>query len=874
MAITVSCDCGKTYRVGDDKAGKKIKCKDCGTVLAVPSDDEDAVEVEEEEWERPAARRPAPRGASPRAGSRASRPAPKKSSSGGGVPASVFIAIAIVLFLMVGGTGAYYLIKRVGGGGAINELTYIPNDAGIYLLVRPSKIFSSPLVSGLPQDVLNEPLKKLEDQGLGQLDPRKIEFIAVAGSPPAGRGANPGMAGQMPGGMPGGMPGAMPAGPGAMPAMPAGPMPPGAAAIPGPGAIAPPGGINPAGAVPPAGAAVPPGGVAVPPPAGAGALPGGVAVPPPAGAVPPAGATIAPPAVPPATPRPMNMAFQAPAGLAPPTAPPAAGAPGAIPPAAAAPGAVPPGAALPGAAVPPGAIPPAAGAPGLPGMPPGVGPMPGGAAAMPPGASPAMPMPGAGMAGAGMAGAGMAGPAMASPGGAPGSSGAEGGTIVVRMIDATDFESLITNAKPVEGVQRKQYDHKGKKYWQIEKGGMGAAPSAAGGQNNPNDFIMTPVDDRTLLMGSKSMVLAMLDARPKAGAMTAKVKSQQLDRDFVLVMFPASLQAVANASSMLAPPMMRGAPTAELNQMKSFVAAIDLSGSEMLSIKVDGNDATAGASLENSFKEAQKKLDDLYNMMKQFQNPNASQAEKDVMTFAEKLKAGISITRSGNETTLTLKNPGGWEPIVAAMKKSIEESRAAAQRMVVINNMKQIGLALHNFHDTFGSFPPKEDGSGSGLSWRVHLLPYLGEAPLYQQFKLDEPWDSPTNRPLVERMPKVFESAQPGEKGKTRFLGFAGEGTVFGPRKGLKLRDLTDGSSSTLLAVEVAPEKAVIWTKPEDAAFNPADPKLGMGRLGEKFVALFADGSVKSLKSSIDNEKLKGLITFAGGEMIDIFFLE
>ena len=849
MAITVSCDCGKTYRVGDDKAGKKIKCKDCGAVLAVPSGEEDAVEVEEE-WESPAPRRPAPRAGSTRSGSRASRPAAKKSASGGGVPAAVFIAIAIVLFLMVGGTGAYYLIKRIGGGGAINELTYIPNDAGGYLLVRPSRIFKSSLVSGLPQDALNEPIKKLEEQGLGQLDPRKIEFIAVAGSPPAGRGANPGMAGQMPGAMPGGMPGAMPGGPGAMPAMPAGPMPAGAGANAAPAAVAPPGGIAPPGAMPP------------------GAMPPG-AIPPAAGAVPPAGAAVPPTgAVPPATPRLMNMAFQAPAGgAATPMAPPAAAAPGAVPPTA---GAVPPGAAAPGvappAAAPAGAIPPAAGA-GLPGMPPGAGanPMPGAVPAMAtPGATPAMPMPGAGTAAM----------PMPSAGGAPASSGTEGGTIVVRMIDPTDFESLITNAKPVQGVQRTQHDHKGKKYWQIESAGLGASSPSAAGQNNSNDFIMTPVDDRTLLMGSKSMVLAMLDARPKAGLMTAKVKAQTLDRDFVVVVFPSSLQALADASSMLAPPMMRGAPTAQLNQVKSFVASVDLSGSDMLTVKVDGNDATAGASLENSFKDGQKKLDDLYNMMKQFQNPNASQAEKDVMTFAEKLKAGISIARSGNETTLTVKNPGGWEPVVAALKKSIEEARGAAQRTMVINNMKQIGLALHNFHDANGSFPPKEDGSGSGLSWRVHLLPYLGEAPLYQQFKLDEAWDSPTNRPLVERMPKVFESAQPGEKGKTRFVGFAGEGAVFGPRKGLKLRDLTDGSSGTILAVEVAPEKAVIWTKPEDAPFNPADPKTAMGRLGEKFVALFADGAVKSLKSSIDNEKLRALITFAGGEMIDIFLLD
>lgn len=442
------------------------------------------------------------------------------------------------------------------------------------------------------------------------------------------------------------------------------------------------------------------------------------------------------------------------------------------------------------------------------------------------------------------------------------------------MFDPTDFESLITNAKPVDGVQRTQHDHKGKKYWQIEAAGMGARPATAAGQSSPSDFIMTPVDDRTLLMGSKSMVLAMLDARPKAGAMTAKVKAQTLDRDFVLVAFPSSLEAIASASSMLAPPMMRGAAPPSLNQVKSFVAAIDLSGSDMLTVKVDGIDASSATTLENNFKDGQKKLDDLYNMMKQFQNPNASQAEKDIMSFAEKLKSGISIARSGNETTLTVKNPGGWEPVAAALKKSIEEGRAAARQSITRNNFRQIGLAFHNYHDALGKFTPEAGGKGSGLSWRVHLLPYLDQAPLYSRFKLEEPWDSPTNRPLVDQMPKVFESAEPGEKGKTRFVTFAGNGPQFAQPLGIAMRDVKDGSSNTLLAVEVGPDKAVIWTKPDDLPISPTSPRSALGQLGAKFMALFYDGSVQSLKSTIDDKTLMSLITIGGGEMVEVFSLQ
>src|SRR5262245_7993862 len=74
------------------------------------------------------------------------------------------------------------------------------------------------------------------------------------------------------------------------------------------------------------------------------------------------------------------------------------------------------------------------------------------------------------------------------------------------------------------------------------------------------------------------------------------------------------------------------------------------------------------------------------------------------------------------------------------------------------NNLEQIGIAMHNYHDVNGNLPTNTiDKSGKPvLSWRVHILPYLEEDKLYQEFKLDEPWDSDNNIKLVDRMPKVY----------------------------------------------------------------------------------------------------------------------
>ena len=83
-----------------------------------------------------------------------------------------------------------------------------------------------------------------------------------------------------------------------------------------------------------------------------------------------------------------------------------------------------------------------------------------------------------------------------------------------------------------------------------------------------------------------------------------------------------------------------------------------------------------------------------------------------------------------------------------------------------IGTLLKIGLALHEHHDTLSSCPKAaiSDKDGRpGLSWRVAILPYLGQKSLYEKFKLDEPWDSPHNKPLLAEMPEVFAPA-PGRR--------------------------------------------------------------------------------------------------------------
>ena len=187
-----------------------------------------------------------------------------------------------------------------------------------------------------------------------------------------------------------------------------------------------------------------------------------------------------------------------------------------------------------------------------------------------------------------------------------------------------------------------------------------------------------------------------------------------------------------------------------------------------------------------------------------------------------------------------------------------------------MNNMRRIGLALHNYHSANGKFPPPvllgPDGK-TPHSWRVAILPYLEQQPLYSQYRLDEPWDGANNRKVLALIPATYRhlDAKPGEAAS--YFAITGEAAIFSGTEGTGIARITDGTSNTIFVVEA--ERDIPWTKPEDIPFDPkaAPPKLG-GFTPGGFNAGFADGSVRFLKDSISPITLKALFTKAGGEVV------
>ncbi|MBO0698769.1 MAG: DUF1559 domain-containing protein, partial [Zavarzinella sp.] len=120
---------------------------------------------------------------------------------------------------------------------------------------------------------------------------------------------------------------------------------------------------------------------------------------------------------------------------------------------------------------------------------------------------------------------------------------------------------------------------------------------------------------------------------------------------------------------------------------------------------------------------------------------------------------------------------------IGLLLPAVQKVREAANRQVSHNNLAQIGLAMHGYDITRGELPHNSfDPDGKPLlSWRVHILPYIGENGLYQQFKLDEPWDGPNNIKLLNQMPNVYADPQERHSGPTRtyYRGFSSPGAVF-----------------------------------------------------------------------------------------------
>jgi hypothetical protein len=271
---------------------------------------------------------------------------------------------------------------------------------------------------------------------------------------------------------------------------------------------------------------------------------------------------------------------------------------------------------------------------------------------------------------------------------------------------------------------------------------------------------------------------------------------------------------------------------------------------------------------------------------------------------AKKLTVGgvMMLFRPRGATTAQLKAAPEIAPLTdakvdaAGLKKGTMEELARSQ-----NNLKMIGLAMHNFHDVYGAFPPAVVVGPDGKpwhSWRVLVLPFLEQQALYDQYRFDEPWNGPNNSKLLEKIPSVYRDPVHGEPmdyfthyaaATGKGVAFSSEGAKFDGKTytgggGLRLHDFIDGTSNSLLIGSVSPARKIPWMKPEDVTVGEEFPAPGKpdkkgketgfaapyeAARGSAGVFLWADGSVQTILDSVPAETFRTVLTIGDGIPVD-----
>ena len=347
-----------------------------------------------------------------------------------------------------------------------------------------------------------------------------------------------------------------------------------------------------------------------------------------------------------------------------------------------------------------------------------------------------------------------------------------------------------------------------------------------------------------------------------------------------------------------------------LNSTSQAGLAVELGQPNELIGYAEGNNQDAAARVSETLKGLITLAQDTVQQFKtQFDKDSKREQviAETMVPLAEQLLKSAEIKTDGAVVRLHA-NTGEMSPLRALILPALQQARAAAALDRSRHNLKQIGLAFHNYHNKHGFFPPGViEENGVKRSWRVEILPFLEQKDLYEQYHKDEPWDSEHNKKIIAKIPDVFRDPSDDSKPNsssyfmltskhavtnTPRAGIVAPGGGFGAfmplenatlftdepvdikagEKGPKIMDFFDGTSNTILVVEAS--RNVPWTKPEDI---PVDPEKIAELLKEDlggnhdggFLTLLADGSVHFIPKSITPAKLKKLITPTGGEVIE-----
>ncbi|WP_417746235.1 DUF1559 domain-containing protein [Rosistilla oblonga] len=451
--------------------------------------------------------------------------------------------------------------------------------------------------------------------------------------------------------------------------------------------------------------------------------------------------------------------------------------------------------------------------------------------------------------------------------GMPGPGGPEFG-VVATLDKPIEIESL--NPNVIDPESKREVD--GKTFYAIP--------------NSPPNAVLHQISPTQLIFGTEYFVTQMLADRITGGPL-AHLASQTVDNgqaQALIVVEPIRpiLSGFVNQALLQAPEELQ-----DLSRLPELLDSIELRYAAKTGF---AGDMTLNASDDVSAEEMELVIertrlygrDTLLQSIPQLLNEEGPVADSmraygvrltnTLFDMIRPKAKGRSIVINTSDIQVDVASAG---MLVGLLLPAVQAAREAARRMSCSNNLKQLALAVHNYHSVYKKLPSNiVDKQGKPLlSWRVALLPYLEQNELYSQFRLDEPWNSAHNLPLAERMPALFACPSgPQLPGKTAYQIPLGENLSMLSDNPLLFRDIIDGTSNTVMMVETSPELAVDWTAPEDWTYDANDPLGGLGghHPGGFHVSML-DGSVRFVTLEIDPELWYKLLTRNGREVVEPF---
>jgi hypothetical protein len=444
-------------------------------------------------------------------------------------------------------------------------------------------------------------------------------------------------------------------------------------------------------------------------------------------------------------------------------------------------------------------------------------------------------------------------------------------------------------------------------YGELRKAGPGEAYWKA---SQRADIAFHLPDQRTIFFADEKTVQARLSNRPGSGRLAELLKKADGAAEAFLVVDPAALaRQVSNERQewwSIEPSLRYEIASRVLTRLDLVKATVNLAPSPHLKIDLDAI-SPADAELLHDLVIGSRGMtrllaESLQNVAKGSRGP-APHVPLALADLSESLLRLAKVARTADHVVVMIDLKDDSARLIAGRVEGVFTAVESARTAASLLNLLMLALGMHNHHDVLGFLPShasyvRDDKAAERkgkplLSWRVHLLPYIEHGVLWQKFKYDEPWDSPRNKSLISQMPSVY--ASPGRdlgEGKTSYLlpissdkRFA---TVFPPgltdgniggsvanipkyTKGLSLSSITDGTSSTLMIVEVPPEKAVIWTKPDDWEVDLNDPKKGLfGARTGFLLAATADAKVHRIPQTVAADTLRRAFGRSDGEKINL----